>query len=64
MGADAIASYNEITKRPSTEIVLTTSIQKDSVFIAHRTDAYYIDGADSNLFEDSVREIPVTKALK
>ncbi len=64
VGADAIMSFNEITKRPSTEVVITTSIQRETNFIAHRTDAYYIDIQDSTLFNDLSREIPVSKATK
>lgn len=64
IGADVIASYNEVTKRPSTEVVLTTSIQKDSNYLVHRTDAYYIDSVDSTLFNDYAKEIPVLKAPK
>jgi hypothetical protein len=64
IAADAVKSYNEVTKPPSSEVVLTTSIAKDNLFILHRTDAYYIDGADSSLFENSVREIPVVKGLE
>jgi hypothetical protein len=48
--SDIGMSLNEMSERPSTEIVLTTKIERNGQLLMHRTDSYYIDGVDSSLF--------------
>lgn len=49
-GADALLSYREEQKRPSVEVVLTTSITHQGRFVFHNTDTYYLDDVDICLF--------------
>ncbi|MFN5080017.1 MAG: hypothetical protein ACK5EV_04750 [Burkholderiales bacterium] len=50
VGNDIALTLNEMSERPSTEIVLTTKIERNGQLLMHRTDSYYIDGVDSSLF--------------
>lgn len=50
IGSDIALSVREAQKIPNTEIVLTTAIKKDGLFIVHKTDVYYVDDVDSGLF--------------
>lgn len=58
---DAYRSFTEHDKRPSTEIVITTTAEKNAQYAIHRTDAYYIDSVDSSLFTETGRQFPVVK---
>jgi len=49
---DAIATQNEISNRPLTEVVLSTSVRRGGTYVAQRTDVYYIDEADARLFAE------------
>ena len=59
---DAYRTFSELEKRPSTEIVITTTAEKNAQYAIHKTDAYYIDSVDSSLFTDTGRQFPVVKA--
>lgn len=50
VAADVAASLIEMQKRPTTEIVLTTSMERDGRFLLHRSDTYYVDEVDTSLF--------------
>ncbi len=62
VAADAYRTFTELDKRPSTEIVITTTAEKNAQFAIHKTDAYYIDSVDSSLFTETGRQFPVVKA--
>lgn len=49
-GTDAVLSANELSRRPNTEIVMTTAIKRGGAFVMHQTDVYYIDDIDVGLF--------------
>ena len=53
--------FTELDKRPSTEIVITTTAEKNTQYAIHRTDAYYIDSVDSSLFTDTGHQFPVVR---
>lgn len=59
VAADAIASANELTARPDTEIVLTSVATKDGVVLMHDTSVYYLDSVDSSLFTPATRQFKV-----
>lgn len=61
VGADVVASVAEMDKRPSTEVVLTTSAEKEGRYALYRTDSYYIDSIDSSLFTETGRQFPVVE---
>jgi hypothetical protein len=49
-GTDAALTYREDQKRPSLEVVLTTSITYQGRYVFHSTDTYYLDDVDACLF--------------
>ena len=59
VGADVIGAINESNSRPTTEIVLTTSITRDGRFVMHNTDVYYVDEVDTGLFDSGARVFAV-----
>ncbi len=59
VAADVAASIIEMQKRPTTEIVLTTSIEGDGRFLLHRTDTYYVDEVDTSLFTVTSKQFAI-----
>lgn len=49
-GTDAALTYRDEHRRPSLEVVLTTSIAHQGRYVFHSTDSYYLDGVDACLF--------------
>lgn len=56
IGADALASIVSMTDLPDTELVLTTAIERDGLYVLHSTDTYYVDGVDFCLFKPLGRD--------
>lgn len=64
IGADAITSIEQRRSRPTTEVVLTVSIEKSSAYVMHETSAYYIDAVDRALFEKTGKQYAVVGSAK
>lgn len=64
IAGDVIATASTVDERPSTEIVITTTAEKNAQYAFHRTDAYYIDSVDSSLFTETGRQFPVVSGEK
>jgi hypothetical protein len=61
---DAVRSIQEMGKRPSTEIVLTSVATKNGAVLSHNTDVYYLDSVDSSLFSVTGRQFKVLGGAK
>ena len=57
-GLDYVASIN--SGGPThTELILTTTLSSGQMYLARKTDVYYLEDADTNLFQKQVRPAPV-----
>lgn len=54
---DGIALFQEINKRPHTEIAVTTTAVDGTSYLIHMTDTYYIDTPDASLYEGSYPQV-------
>jgi hypothetical protein len=59
MALDASQSLQEFLERPSTEVVLTTALKHNGIYVMHRTDVYYVDEVDAGLFDGGQRQFNV-----
>ena len=46
-----LGAWDKVHKRPNSEVAITTTAVVGDAYLIHRTDTYYIDTADSNLYK-------------